>query len=172
MHALHSRALRKRFVQEEMRYDRLDREVHAPFCERPGVEFPRPTRHETFNTLKTKGYNLEHNFGHGKERLAAVLATMNLIAFAMHTVADLVDDPWKAARAAVGARKRFFEDLRLVTLPTLQCFFFSVFLALESDFPTTFGILQVLVDGDGVVVPDVASDAVTGVPATLLASAV
>ena len=70
---------------------------------------------ETFNTLKTKGYNLEHNFGHGKQRLAAVLATMNLIAFAMHTVADLVDDAWKAARAAVGARKRFFEDLRAIT---------------------------------------------------------
>ena len=79
------------------------------------MEFPRPTRHETFNTLKTKGYNLEHNFGHGKEHLASVLATMNLIAFAMHTVADLVDDAWKAARAAIGARKRFFEDLRAVT---------------------------------------------------------
>jgi hypothetical protein len=70
---------------------------------------------QQINTLKTKGYNLEHNFGHGKEHLASVLATMNLIAFAMHTVADLVDDAWKAARAAVGARKRFFEDLRAVT---------------------------------------------------------
>jgi len=70
---------------------------------------------ENFNTLKTKGYNLEHNFGHGKEYLAAVLATMNLIAFAMHTVADLVDKTWQAARAAVGARKRFFEDLRAIT---------------------------------------------------------
>ena len=70
---------------------------------------------ETFNTLKTKGYNLEHNFGHGKEHLSALLATMNLIAFAMHTVADLVDVAWKAARAAVGARKRFFEELRSIT---------------------------------------------------------
>jgi hypothetical protein len=70
---------------------------------------------ENFNTLKTKGYNLEHNFGHGKEHLAALLATMNLIAFAMHTVADLVDGAWRAARAAVGARKRFFEDLRAIT---------------------------------------------------------
>jgi hypothetical protein len=70
---------------------------------------------ETFNTLKTKGYNLEHNFGHGKENLSAVLATMNLIAFAMHTVADLVDAAWKAARAAVGTRKRFFEELRVIT---------------------------------------------------------
>ena len=32
-----------------------------------------------------------------------------------HTVADLADDGWKAARAAVGARKRFFEDLRAIT---------------------------------------------------------
>ena len=70
---------------------------------------------ETFNTLKTQGYNLEHNFGHGKEHLAALLATMNLLAFAMHTVADLVDAAWAAARKAVGTRRRFFEDLRSIT---------------------------------------------------------
>ena len=29
---------------------------------------------ESFNVLKTKGYNLEHNFGHGRENLSAVLA--------------------------------------------------------------------------------------------------
>lgn len=70
---------------------------------------------ETFNTLKTKGYNLEHNFGHGKQYLAAFLATLNLIAFAMHTVADLADASWREARKAVGTRKRFFEDLRALT---------------------------------------------------------
>jgi len=70
---------------------------------------------ENFNTLKTKGYNLEHNFGHGKQHLAALLATMNLIAFAMHTVADLVDKAWALARQAIGARKRFFEELRTIT---------------------------------------------------------
>ena len=69
-----------------------------------------------YNTLKTKGYNLEHNFGHGREHLAAVLATLNLIAFAMHTVADLVDVSWREARKAVGTRKRFFEDLRALYL--------------------------------------------------------
>ena len=70
---------------------------------------------ETFNTLKTKGYNLEHNFGHGREHLAAFLATLNLLAFAMHTVADLADASWREARKAVGTRKRFFEDLRALT---------------------------------------------------------
>ena len=40
---------------------------------------------------------------------------MNLLAFAMHTVADLVDAAWNKARLAVGTRKRFFEDLRALT---------------------------------------------------------
>ena len=35
---------------------------------------------ETFNVLKTKGYNLEHDFGHGKQHLATVLAILNLLA--------------------------------------------------------------------------------------------
>ena len=42
-------------------------------------------------------------------------ATLNLLAFALHTVADLVDEAWTAARAAVGSRKRFFEELRTIT---------------------------------------------------------
>ena len=70
---------------------------------------------ETFNTLKTKGYNLEHNFGHGKNNLSAVLATLNLIAFAIHLAAELADIAWKAAIEAAGARVRFFGNLRALT---------------------------------------------------------
>ena len=70
---------------------------------------------ETFNTLKTKGYNLEHNFGHGKNNLSAVLATLNLIAFAIHLAAELADITWKAAIEAAGARVRFFGNLRALT---------------------------------------------------------
>ncbi len=44
---------------------------------------------ETFNVLKTNGYNLEHNFGHGKETLASVLVVLNLLAFGFHTAAML-----------------------------------------------------------------------------------
>jgi hypothetical protein len=36
--------------------------------------------------LKTKGYHLEHNFGHGKKNLSALLMTFNLLAFLFHTV--------------------------------------------------------------------------------------
>jgi hypothetical protein len=70
---------------------------------------------ESFNVLKNNGYHLEHNFGHGKEYLAMMFATLNLLAFAFHTVADCVDDLWKRARSAKGSRKRFFEHIRTIT---------------------------------------------------------
>jgi hypothetical protein len=70
---------------------------------------------ETFNTLKTKGYNLEHNFGHGKQYLSTVLATLNLLAFACHTVCELGDKAWKAARRELVTREGFFRTLRTLT---------------------------------------------------------
>jgi hypothetical protein len=79
---------------------------------------------ESFNTLKTKGYNLEHNFGHGRQNLAAVLATLNLLAFACHTVAELAHDLWRKAVERIGARIHFFSHLRAITaylvFPTWQ----------------------------------------------------
>lgn len=70
---------------------------------------------EAFNTLKTKGYNLEHNFGHGKQHLASVLATLNLLAFACHTVLDLGARAWKAARREAVTRMGFFHTLVALT---------------------------------------------------------
>jgi hypothetical protein len=70
---------------------------------------------ETFNVLKTNGYNLEHNFGHGKRTLASVFLTFNLLAFAFHTAAHLAVLTWREAVAACGATYRFFENLRTIT---------------------------------------------------------
>ena len=70
---------------------------------------------ETFNVLKTNGYNLEHNFGHGKKTLANVLVVLNLLAFAFHTVSQLCVLAWRNAMAAWGARYHFFEHLRSFT---------------------------------------------------------
>jgi len=70
---------------------------------------------EQFNTVKNCGYHLEHNFGHGKQNLAALLATMNLLAFAFHTVCDLIDEHWQKAREVMGARKTFFQNLLVLT---------------------------------------------------------
>jgi hypothetical protein len=71
---------------------------------------------ETFNVLKTKGYNLEHNFGHGKGSLSATLASLNLLAFAIHAAAELADEAWRVALKIAGARVRFFNHLRSLTV--------------------------------------------------------
>jgi Na+-transporting methylmalonyl-CoA/oxaloacetate decarboxylase gamma subunit len=70
---------------------------------------------ETFNVLKSNGYHLEHNFGHGQKTLASVFLTLNLLAFAFHTIAQLCVRAWRTAMAARGARYRFFEHLRTIT---------------------------------------------------------
>src|SRR5215469_949355 len=66
---------------------------------------------ETFNVLKTDGYNLEHNFGHGKQNLAALLVTLNLLAFAFHTVCDQTEPLWQLARSKTSSRVQFFSAL-------------------------------------------------------------
>ena len=90
----------------------VNREVHAPFCERPEVRFLRPTCHENNNTLKTKGYHFEHNFGHGKQYLSNLFATMILLAFLVHTTLDWIDAPYRAVRDSLPSRRTFFEHLR------------------------------------------------------------
>jgi SRSO17 transposase len=54
---------------------------------------------ENNNTLKTKGYHFEHNFGHGSHDLANVLATLNILAFLFHTIQELSVDHERATCA-------------------------------------------------------------------------
>ena len=41
---------------------------------------------ENNNTLKTKGYPFTHNYGHGRQYLSSVLASLIILAFLVHTV--------------------------------------------------------------------------------------
>jgi hypothetical protein len=70
---------------------------------------------ENNNVLKTKGYHLEHNFGHGQQYLASFLLTLNLLAFLFHTVLSLVDEKYLLLRQTLAARKTFFNDIRALT---------------------------------------------------------
>jgi len=70
---------------------------------------------ENNNTLKTKGYHLEHNFGHGKKHLSSLLFTLNLLAFLFHTVLDIWDEKYKLVRGNLSRRKTFFDDIRALT---------------------------------------------------------
>lgn len=70
---------------------------------------------ENNNTLKTKGYNLAHNFGHGKKYLSSNLATLNILSFLFHTLLDLLDPKYQTIRSHLTSRKTFFDDLRALT---------------------------------------------------------
>jgi hypothetical protein len=70
---------------------------------------------ENNNTLKTKGYHLEHNFGHGKKHLSSLLAAMNILAFLYHTFLSFTDANYRLIRATLPTRKTFFDDLRALT---------------------------------------------------------
>lgn len=71
--------------------------------------------HEHNHTLKTKGYPLEHNFGHGQEHLSSLLATMNLLAFLCHTVLGFSDAHSRLVRAALPSRQTFFQHVSALT---------------------------------------------------------
>jgi len=43
---------------------------------------------QTFNTLKNQDYEFEHNFGHGKQYLATVLAMLMMLAFLIDQVQE------------------------------------------------------------------------------------
>lgn len=70
---------------------------------------------ENNNILKTKGYHLEHNFGHGNQYLAMTLTTLNLLAFLLHTTSHLTDKVYSLIREELGRRDTFFNDVRALT---------------------------------------------------------
>jgi hypothetical protein len=75
---------------------------------------------ENNNTLKTKGYHFEHNFGHGRKHLSSLLASLIILAFLTHTVLEWMDDKYRLLRKKLPSRKRLFSDIR--TLTSYLCF--------------------------------------------------
>ncbi|NJN48231.1 MAG: transposase [Candidatus Competibacteraceae bacterium] len=67
---------------------------------------------ETFNTLKNQGYDLEHNYGHGSQHLATVLALLMMLAFLVDQVQELGCRLFQAARAHCRSRTSLWERLR------------------------------------------------------------
>jgi hypothetical protein len=70
---------------------------------------------ENNNTLKTKGYNLEHNFGHGQTNLSQTLCSLNILTFLFHTVQELEDELYQELTKEIGSRERFFGGINLLT---------------------------------------------------------
>jgi hypothetical protein len=70
---------------------------------------------ENNNVLKTEGYYLEQNFGHGKQHLSSLLVRMNISAFGLHTFLSLTDESSKLVRASLERRRTFFQHVRTLT---------------------------------------------------------
>lgn len=92
---------------------------------------------EGINVLKTKGYNVEHNFGHGSQHLAQVFLVLNLLAFLLHTALHLVDDLYQFLRQALHKRTIFFSDIRALcryaTFPDWEMLWLFMIEALEDE---------------------------------------
>ena len=67
---------------------------------------------ENNTVLKTKGYHVEHNFGHGQQYLAAIMLSLNLLAFLFHTVLEWSDTQYALLHQVLARRQSFFEDIR------------------------------------------------------------
>jgi len=70
---------------------------------------------ENNNVLKNRGYHLEHNFGHGKDNLSALLFGMNILAFLLHNVLDMLDEQYQFVRSVLPSRITFFNHIRALT---------------------------------------------------------
>ena len=68
--------------------------------------------HECFNWIARHGQNLKHNFGHGKDALANLLATLNLLVFALQTALDCLQGQWQQCREYLQTRSKFVSKLR------------------------------------------------------------
>ena len=67
---------------------------------------------ETFNTLKTQGYNLEHNYGHGKQHLATNLACLTFTAFLIDQVEQLACGLFQRALDKRKSKKALWHAIR------------------------------------------------------------
>lgn len=99
------------------------------------------TENENNNSLKTKGYNFEHNYGHGSKHLSTVLLSLLLLAFLSHTIFALTDKLYQALRRELGARKTFFNDVRALLryqlFPSWQQLLLFMADGLELDFDSS-----------------------------------
>lgn len=93
---------------------------------------------EVFNTLKKGGYHIEHNFGHGKNRLSFNFFLLNLLAFFLHQILMIVDSHYQSAVASMRTRKRFWERLQSL----FDIFVFDDWTALYQAIPYRRTILE------------------------------
>ena len=59
-----------------------------------------------------QGYHLKHNFRHGDRHLSEAFFTLNLLAFFMHQIFELVDGLCQRVRTFLSSRRAFRDEVR------------------------------------------------------------
>lgn len=67
---------------------------------------------ETFNTLKNQGYHFEHNYGHGAQNLATILALLMFLAFTVDQMMQRCWQLFRQVRAGLSTKAKLWESLR------------------------------------------------------------
>lgn len=67
---------------------------------------------ETFNTLKKQGYNLGHNYGHGKENLTSIFLLLTMLAFFVDQTQEISCSLFQQAKQKQGSKKSLWEAMR------------------------------------------------------------
>ena len=67
---------------------------------------------QTFNTLKNQGYNFEHNYGHGGQYLATVLAMLMMLAFLVDQIQERCCELFGQLRAGLRTRAKLWDSMR------------------------------------------------------------
>jgi hypothetical protein len=67
---------------------------------------------EHFNVQKNHGYELEHNYGHGKKNLAMVFYLLNLLAFLTHKIIERGDRLYQRYMGLGESRRERWNSLR------------------------------------------------------------
>lgn len=70
---------------------------------------------EGFNILKNHNYEMEHNYGHGKENLAFNNFLLTLLAFLYHQAHELGYKQYKDLRVKKQTKKNFWDSLKAAT---------------------------------------------------------
>jgi hypothetical protein len=84
---------------------------------------------------KNRGYNPEHNFGHGKEHASEIFCLLNLFAFLAHGIQRLIGDGCRKACDHASRKIDFFWALRCEASRYFHKNWVSLFLAVSGHPP-------------------------------------
>jgi hypothetical protein len=85
---------------------------------------------ETFNTLKNRGYNFDHNYGHGKKNLSNLLAFIMILSFLIDQIQQITNELFKKARERFKRATRHWDKMRsmfmIIDFANIDDFYFAL----------------------------------------------